>query len=114
MQPPARIKLYGLITVTKRGYFARVAIGAVGLLVLLILWAVTVGQPTPAEKEGRLPNLPWYVSVPLYVWRNWAPWIIAGGYLFGLLEALYVLRRFRRAEAEQGRAAAPDTISKGN
>jgi hypothetical protein len=114
MQAPVRIKLYRLITVTKRGYFTRVAIGAVGLLVLLIVWAVTVGQPTAAEKEGRLPNLPWYASLPLYVWRNWAPWIIAGGYLFGLLEALYVLQRFRRAEAGQAGAAAPDTTPKGN
>jgi len=108
MQPPVRIKLYGLIPMTKRTYLLCAAVGAGGLLALLVWWAIDTGPPTPLEQSGKYPLTPWFL------WRNWAPWVIAAGYLLGGLEVLLVLRRFRRAEAEQARAAAPDSTPKGN
>src|SRR5215471_15043342 len=108
MQPPVRIKLYGLISLTKRGYLLWAAVGAVGLLGLLVWWAVDTGPPTPLEQSGKYPLTPWYL------WRNWAPWLIAAGFLLGGLEVVFVLRRFRRAEAERQRAAAADTTPKGS
>ena len=108
MQPPVRIKLYGLFSLTKRGYLIWCAIGAVGLLGLLIWWAVSTGPPTPLEQSGQYPLAPWFL------WRNWGPWLIAAGLLLGGLEVILVLRRFRRAEAEQSRATAPDSTPKGS
>jgi hypothetical protein len=108
MQPPVRIKLYGLISLTKRGYLVWCAIGAAGLVALLIVWLVTITPATPLEKSGQYPLNPWYL------WRSYAPWLIAAGFLLGGLEVFFVLRRFRRAEAEQKPAAAPGTTPKGS
>jgi hypothetical protein len=108
MQPPVRVKIYGLISLTKRTYLTWVAVGAVGLVAMLVVWAVSVGPPTPAEAAGQYPLTPWYL------WRNWAPWLIAAGGLLGGIEAYVVLRRFRRAEAERQQAAAHDTTPQGS
>jgi hypothetical protein len=108
MQPPVRIKLYGLISVTRRTYLTWVGIGAAGLLGLLVLWLVTITPETPLEKTGQVPLHPWYI------WRAYGPWLIGAGFLLGAAEALLVLRRFRRAEAEQQRGAAQDPTPKGN
>jgi hypothetical protein len=106
MQPPVRVKIYGLISLTKRTYLICVGVGFVGLVALLVLWAVTLTPETPLERSGQAPPTPWYL------WRQWAPWLIGAGVLLGALEAYFVLRRFRRAEAEQQRAAAPDPTPK--
>ncbi len=108
MQPPVRIKLYGLFALTKRTYLTWVALGSVGLLALLVAWFVTVTPENPVEKSGKYPMNPWYV------WRVYAPWIIAGGLLLGWAEVYFVLKRFRRAEAEQQRAAAPEKTPEGS
>jgi hypothetical protein len=108
MPPPIRVKVYGVISLTKRGYLAWVAVGAAGLAAMLVVWAVTTGPPTPAERAGQYPLTPWYV------WRSWAPWIIAAGVLLGGIEAYFVLKRFRRAEAERQQAAAPGPTPKGS
>jgi len=108
MPPPVRVKVYGLIALTKRAYLICIGVGALGLVALLIVWATTVGPPTPAETAGKYP------LTPLYLWRNWAPWIAAAAALIEGIEVAIVLRRFRRAEAEQQRPAAPDTTPKGS
>ena len=108
MQPPVRIKIYGLISLTKRAYLTWVAVGAVGLAALLVVWAVTVTPETPLEKTGQAPLTPWYL------WRKWAPWLIGAGALLGGIEAYFVLNRFRRAEAERQPSAAPGTTPKGS
>jgi len=107
MQPPVRIKLYGLISLTKRTYLICLAIGGGGLLVLLFVWFVTITPETPLEKIGRAPFHPWYL------WRSYGPWVIAAGLLLGAAEAYVVLRRFRRAESEQQQAPAKDSTTQG-
>jgi hypothetical protein len=108
MQPPVRIKLYGLFSLTKRAYLTWVCLGTVGLLALLVVWLVTITPESPLEKSGKYPFNPWFL------WRIYAPWIIAGGLLLGWLEAYLILKRFRRAEAERQQAAASDTTPKGS
>ena len=63
MQPPVRIKMYGLVSMTKRTYLICVGIGVAGLLALLIAWVISVtGVPeTPLEKLGKTPLHPWYL-----------------------------------------------------
>jgi hypothetical protein len=102
MQPPVRVKIYGLVWVTKRTYLICVAIGAVGLVAALVVWALTTGPATPLENTGQYP------LTPIYLWRNWAPWILGGAALVEVAEVLLVLRRFHRAEAEQQPSAAPE------
>jgi hypothetical protein len=48
------------------------------------------------------------------IWRRYGPWIIAAGFLIGALEAFFVLRRFRRAEAERQQPGAPATTPRGS
>jgi hypothetical protein len=108
MQPPVRVKVYGLISLTKRTYLICVAIGGVGLVVLLILWALTAGTPSPAEKAGKFP------LTPFFIWRNYAPWLLAAAALLEGVEVYVVLKRFRRAEADRRQAPAADPTPKGS
>ena len=109
MQPPVRIKIYGLIKITKRGYLLWLGFGAVGLLAMLAVWFFTISPETPLEKTGRAP------LNPLYLWRQYGPWIIGVGFLLGVAEAYTVLKRFRQAEISQQQAAAtPPTTPQGN
>jgi hypothetical protein len=108
MQPPVRIKLYGLISMTKRAYLRWwVAVGVAGVILLLLFWAVTVGPPSPAEKVGASP------LTPLYMWRNYTPWFLVIVLLVQAIETCLVLRRFRRAEAEQQTAKQQPTTPQG-
>ncbi|HEX5269992.1 MAG TPA: hypothetical protein VFW33_05875, partial [Gemmataceae bacterium] len=84
------------------------AVGGLGLAALLLLWALTVGEPTPAEKAGQFP------LTPYYIWRNYAPWLLAAAALLEGIEVYVVLKRFRRAEAERQNAAAADPTPKGS
>jgi hypothetical protein len=106
--PPVRVKVYGLISLTRRAYLICVAVGGVGLLALLVLWALTAGTPTPAEKAGKFP------LTPFYIWRNYAPWMLAAAALLEGIEVTIVLKRFRRAEAEQQKAAGAGATPKGS
>jgi hypothetical protein len=100
MEPPVRLKLYGLVTVTRRGYLAQLAVAAVLLIGLLVVW---VGSP-----RDRQPKAPTRTEAVVWGLLDSLPWIVlALGVLFAL-EAFVVLRRFARAEAAQrARAAEP-------
>jgi hypothetical protein len=106
MQPPVRVKVYGLISLTRRTYLFCVAVGVVGLVALLVLWGLTAGTPTPAEKADNFP------LTPIYLWRNYAPWLLAAAALLEGIEVYVVLKRFRRAEAERRQAPAADPTPK--
>jgi hypothetical protein len=106
--PPVRVKVYGLISLTKRAYLICVVIGGLGMVALLVLWFLTAGTPTPAEKAGKFP------LTPFYIWRNYAPWLLAAAVLIEGIEVYVVLKRFRRAEAERQKPAAADPTPKGS
>jgi hypothetical protein len=101
-QPPVRVKVYGLIALTKRGYLRCLAVGVVLMVALLLAWALFLaGPPTPAEQSGDAGFSLWWVV------REWTPWIIVAAAFLEGIEAYFVLRRFRRAEAERQAGASP-------
>ena len=100
--PPVRIKVYGLIPLTRRGYLLCQAGGVVLLLVLLVLWALFIApKPMPPQLA-----LPWRL-----VLEN-TPLIFLVVVLLEGVETFVVLRRFRRAEAQRP-AGAHEVPSEG-
>ncbi len=100
MEPPIRIKLYGLVSVTKRGYVAQLVIVVVLLAVLLGVW---LRLPPAAERQELPPDVGRLMALLSYL-----PWVVVGIAVLVALEAFFVLRRFAREEAKR-RAAPPPT-----
>jgi hypothetical protein len=91
---PVRIRLYGLKSVTRRGYLVQLIISIGLLLALLVIGFVM--PPLPAEEVNDRPSL-----VMVTTLLNHLPWIaLVLAILLGL-EAVLVLRRFAREEARQ-------------
>ncbi len=111
MPPPVRVKVYGL-SLTRRGYFLWIGLGAVLFVVLFSVWlALFAGaEPSPAEHAG--------VSPWLSLWgflRSYMPLLLLAAALLEGLEIYFVLRRFRRAEAEQAAGVPPpEPLVKGS
>lgn len=98
MEPPIRIKLYGLMSVTKRGYLVQLGVTVVLLAVLLGVW----WRLPPAAESANLPPEFGRLLTAL----SYLPWVVLGIAVLVGLEAFVVLRRFGRAEALR-RAKAP-------
>jgi nitrate reductase gamma subunit len=88
-RPEVRVPLYGLMKVTKRGYFIILGIEIALLIASVVLVFLVFRRPElpRANTLTRMIDL-----LPAIV-------LIAGIWL--VLEALIVLRRFRREEAKQ-------------
>src|SRR5437868_6366072 len=100
---PVRIKLYGLMPVTKRGYLIQLTLAACLLVGLLLVWTYLPARP--AEQKGTLPPR----SAWIWAVLDKLPWLVAGiAALYGI-EAVIVLRRFALKEAAQraGQSASP-------
>jgi hypothetical protein len=100
MEPPIRIKLYGLMSVTRRGYLVQLGAMVVLLVVLLVIW-------------WWLPPAAGASNLPLEVQRlltalNALPWVVLGIAVLVTLEAYFVLRRFAREEALRRAKAPPE------
>ena len=63
MQPPVRVKIYGLFWVTKRTYLICIAVGAGGLVAVLTWWFLSVAPPTLGTAI-RQPALQWFDVLP--------------------------------------------------
>ena len=103
--PPVRVRIYGL-SLTKRGYVLWLIAGAAMLVGLLSLWlALFAGaEPSPAEAAGASPgHLAWGFL------RRWMPLLLIGAGALEGVEAYFVLRRFRRAEAERAAGASHES-----
>jgi hypothetical protein len=99
---PVRVKLYGLMPVTKRGYLFQLTLAACLLGGLLYVW--TYLPPRPADQKGVLPPR----SVWIWAVLDKLPWLVAAvAALYGI-EAVIVFRRFARKEAAQ-RAGQSDS-----
>jgi hypothetical protein len=106
---PVRVKLYGLITLTRRGYFILLGLSVVCLLILLVLslwmrlregpWQPNAGR----MEDGQLSPMVMVVRVFL----SFLPWIVLGAAILQGIEAILVLRRFAREEA-LARARLPE------
>jgi hypothetical protein len=98
MEPPIRIKLYGLVSVTKRGYVYQLVFAGIMLVALLVMWFYFRQKlnpeisPSIAQLRGVLDYLPWAVLA------------IA---LLYVLEATIVFRRFAAEEAKRRTAPQP-------
>jgi hypothetical protein len=97
MEPPIRIKLYGLVSVTKRGYLVQLAVVVVLLAVLLGIWAL--------PSAGDVRDLPPEYG-RLLTFLHYLPWVVLACTVLVAVEAFVVLRRFAREEALR-RAKAP-------
>jgi hypothetical protein len=101
---PVRVKLYGLVSMTRRRYLAQVVVFFTLCAALLAVWWFR----WPAART-RMKQAPSPVIDRLIAFWNVAPWVILGLALVQTLEAWYVLRLFRRKEAERagGQPARP-------
>ncbi|MCI0455808.1 MAG: hypothetical protein L0Z62_02350 [Gemmataceae bacterium] len=88
---PVRVKVYGLWSVTRRGYLTLLVLGLLLLLGLLAFWLLV---PLPAVAAAA----PAGGGVLVWVLAN-LPWLILAAVLLEGMEAVYILRRFRREEA---------------
>ena len=92
---PIRVKLYGLIPITRRRYLTQFVIALVLSAMLLVAWWLywpTVRGSLEAPRSEALDGV-------VRFW-NVAPYLIVGIVVLQLIEAWVVLRRFRRKEAE--------------
>ena len=101
---PVRVKIYGLVSLTRRRYLIQVVF-AVLLIGLLLAGWFRVYLPRRAEmKAGDVPpNLVWVVAC-----LDAIPWLAVLFVVWQAVEAYVVLRAFRRKEA-----APPPTPSEG-
>ena len=89
---PVRIKVYGLLPLTRRRYLTMQAVGLVLLLALFVVWLGFAGVPADHPLR-RIPVAAWLLDR--------LPLILVIVLLWEAVETAYVLRRFARAEAEQ-------------
>src|SRR5438093_209112 len=95
-----RVKVYGLIPLTKRTYLVLQALG-LGVIVAAFAAGVCLPRPKPARGEVLPP-----VAVMAVRLLDWLPWLALLFLAAGAAETWLVLRKFARKEAEQ-RAASP-------
>jgi hypothetical protein len=100
-EEPVRVKLYGLMSVTRRGYRLQLIIAGVLLFVLMLAWLVV---PLPRPRPGR--ELPPRIVFGIRLWEN-MPWIVLGIAILYSLEAFLVLRRFREKESARQQQRKP-------
>jgi hypothetical protein len=90
---PARVKLYGLIPMTRRRYLVQLVVALVlsaGLLVGWWLYWPTVRASLEAARSDVLDRV-------ILFW-DLAPWVIGGIVVLQVIEAWVVLRKFRSLE----------------
>ena len=102
MDPPIRIKLYGLISVTRRGYITQLVLAGIMLAALIGMWLYLREKINPAVS----PEVARIREVFDYI-----PWVALGIAVLYAIEATIVLRRFAREEARR-RAQPPQTPPK--
>ena len=108
MSKPIRIKLYGFLWLTKRGYILLMTVGVALLVGLLIAWLVI---PFPAELPREAPpNSQMWFGVGKMVWKL-LPWIALAGAVLEGIESYLVLRRFAQEEKVQRALAEPQPKS---
>lgn len=97
---PIRIKVHGLVWLTKRRYLALQAVAALGALALLGVWAYLRTVSAEAEDYALA------ARVALAV-RDWIPWIVAALLAAVAIETCVVLRRFAEEERTKRAVTAP-------
>jgi hypothetical protein len=97
---PVRVKVYGLVSMTRRGYLTQLAIAAMLVFVLLVFrwlrWPEVRPDPAKVRDQRVLYVIVFFDNVQ---------WIVAVVAALLVFEAWLVLRRFAQKEAE--RASQP-------
>jgi hypothetical protein len=99
--PPIKIKLYGLVSMTRQGYIFQAVLVVALMGVLMGIWFV---QPTAPEfkKAYKDKPIPFLVIAIRYI-----PALVLVSGVAQSIEAYFVLRRFAREEAlQQARQAS--------
>ena len=96
---PVRVKLYGLISMTRRRYTIQLVVALVLSSALLVGWWIYWPRARASLEASRSDVLDGVIGF----W-NVAPYFILGIVVLQLIEAWIVLRQFRRKEAEQLKA----------
>jgi hypothetical protein len=104
---PVRIKLYGLVWMTRRRYLAQVITAALLAVALLSFWWLR--WPSVRAMMERSPTP---VTERVVAFVTIMPWLILAGALVQGIEAWYVLRLFARKEAERSQAQPQGEIRK--
>jgi hypothetical protein len=102
---PVRVKLYGLLWMTKRRYVAQAVIAAVGAVAVLVGWYFA--WPGLRERLTRPELPPSAVRTTIVAVMDCVPWIVLAGLAYQAAEAAVVLRLFARKEAPAAVKAAP-------
>ena len=92
---PVRVKLYGLIPITRRRYVAQFVFALVLSATLLLAWWLFWPRVRGSLEASRSEVMDGVIRF----W-NVAPYFILGIVVLQLIEAWIVLRRFRRKQAE--------------
>jgi uncharacterized oligopeptide transporter (OPT) family protein len=100
MSKPIRIKLYGFLWLTKRGYILLMSVGVALLIGLLIAWVV-MPFPTRLPEEAPPGTAIWF-----WLWKL-IPWIALGAVALEGIESYLVLRRFAQEEKVQRALGEP-------
>jgi hypothetical protein len=98
---PVRVKVYGLLRMTRRTYLTCQAVGLVLLAAVLVVWALTP-RPAPGP-DGRLPPGANVLDLVLKL-TPWAALLVLAA---EAVETMLVLRAFARAEAERRTRTGP-------
>lgn len=105
---PVRVKVYGLLSRTRRQYVSQQVVAVVLMIPLLAIWVYWQTQIVP-ELAGR--NLPRYLALLMGLFDA-IPWLVAPLLLAIALETFLVMRIFARKEAEQRASEAKENVSR--
>jgi hypothetical protein len=99
---PVRVKVYGLISLTRRVYLT---LQVIGLLVAVAAFSLGLALPRPVLPRGeRVP--PFAVATLALI--DLLPWLALLFVAIGALETWIVLRKFAHKEAEQATAQSAE------
>jgi hypothetical protein len=100
-RPPVRVKVYGVVNLTRRTYLT---IQVVGLIVVPGLLLAAYLLPRPRAQPGGF--LPWW-QASISGFLDATPWLALLILLVEPIETYFVLRRFARKQAEQNARTEP-------
>ena len=102
--PPVRVRLYGVMSVTRRGYLLQTMVAVVFLLGLLTIYGARPEPPPPPVGGPAPPGVD--LAAGLF---DALPWLVIALAILYLLEVVIVTRRFDQKEREQHRSPARAT-----
>lgn len=98
--PPIRLKVWGILSMTRRGYLTALVLGLV-VLVGLFIWSLQIQRPkalpADAKRDGQIEML-----FAIMTWiLDYLPWICLAVFALQILECWLVLRRFAQKEVQE-------------